>query len=937
MALYLDETEDGQERINGKCYSCEQKFSQNRLASVPELAEQFGIKRIDSTGGGVSDPVKYKKKKRRPNITLDEIDYLKDLTESTHQKFRGIEDKYHNLYGIRSQYDNDGKMIARLYPNTLRDSISEEITPSSYKKRTLPKDFSAGLTGYNGNENMLFGACRFQNGGKYLLIVGGEEDCPAAYKMLREDQEGRGKADLPPVAVVAPSVGETGCKEQIKNNYWYLDQFDVIVLCLDNDEKGREAVDRLLPHMPREKVRVMECPIKDPCEALKAGKQKQFVNNFYRAKEKLATGVTGSGDIRNKMIQELSAERLPLPPFMSEAQEMMGGGIPLGRIINIAALSGIGKCLGKDTPVLMYNGDTKKVQDIAEGELLMGPDGTPRTVLSTTTGREEMFRVDQVKGSSYEVNRSHILSLRWSSDYGIHRKGEVLNISVNDYLDLPKSKKSFLKGYIGDCINLGKGSEVWEPYILGLWLADGSSKKAEITFNKQDKELIDLFNTWCEIEGYEKTLYPSNDREGCVTLGAKGGFHSKLKELGVFGNKHIPKDFLLSSYQDRLDLLAGIIDGDGHYISGCYDLTLKNTKLVDNVVFLARSVGLRVTVTDKFSKCEGFEGDIYKRITISGDLDKIPCSCPRKVASPRSQIKNHKHTGVSLTSLGEGDYYGFEIDGDKLFMLGDFTVTHNTTIVNEIIYDWIFNSPYTPAIMSMELDDGEFGTAMLSRHTGVKIDLMHSAEERLAYINSQEVMDAQDNLMYNEDGGHRFMMVEAEFGKIKVTQDRILTLIIQHGVKVLVVDPLSDLLDGMSPDEQAVFMGWQKFVVKKYKVIFVNILHVRKGGQGNSGEDRILTEDDIQGSSAIYKSGALNMLVARNKLAEDETVRNTIYAIIAKCRWTGNTGAAGQWYYDRDSHSLHDKKTYFEQMGKVVEDVQVDEDVEKLTYEMAKE
>lgn len=603
MALYLDETEDGEERINGKCYSCEQKFSQNRLASVPELVEQFGIKRIDTKGGGMSNPTKYKKKKRRPNITLDEIEYLKDLTESVHQNFRGIEDKYHNLYGIRSQYDNENKMIARLYPNTIRDSISEEITPSSYKKRTLPKDFSSGLTGYNGNENMLFGACRFQNGGKYLLIVGGEEDCPAAYKMLREDQEGRGKADLPPVAVVAPSVGETGCKEQIKNNYWYLDQFDVIVLCLDNDEKGREAVDKLLPHMPREKVRVMECPVNDPCEALKAGKQKQFVNNFYRAKEKLATGVTGSGDIRDKMIQELSAERLPLPPFMSEAQEMMGGGIPLGRIINVAAQTSVGK----------------------------------------------------------------------------------------------------------------------------------------------------------------------------------------------------------------------------------------------------------------------------------------------------------------------------------------------TTVINEIIYYWIFNSPYKPAILSMELDDGEFGTAMLSRHTGTKIDLMPTASERLDYVNKPDIIDSQDELMYDDDGNHRFMMVEAEFGKIKVTQDRILTLIIQHGVKVIVIDPLSDLLDGMSPDEQAVFMGWQKFIVKKYKVIFFNILHVRKGQGDNSGKKRIIGEDDVQGSSAIIKSASLNMIIARDKLAEDEVMRNTIYAIIPKCRWTGETGEAGQWYYEKDSHRLHDKATYFESLGEVVNQViEPTQEIKELTYEMSR-
>ena len=69
------------------------------------------------------------------------------------------------------------------------------------------------------------------------------------------------------------------------------------------------------------------------------------------------------------------------------AQNPQGGGgileVPCGR----------GKCLGKDTPILMYDGTIKKVQDVVEGDSLMGDDSTARTVLSLARGREQMYRI----------------------------------------------------------------------------------------------------------------------------------------------------------------------------------------------------------------------------------------------------------------------------------------------------------------------------------------------------------------------------------------------------------------------------------------------------------------------------------------------------------------------------------------------------------------
>ena len=74
--------------------------------------------------------------------------------------------------------------------------------------------------------------------------------------------------------------------------------------------------------------------------------------------------------------------------------------------------TGLGKCLGKGTPVLMYDGSVVPVEDIKDGDLVMGPDSSPRTVCGTTRGKSTLYRIIPIKGDPYVVNEEHILSLK---------------------------------------------------------------------------------------------------------------------------------------------------------------------------------------------------------------------------------------------------------------------------------------------------------------------------------------------------------------------------------------------------------------------------------------------------------------------------------------------------------------------------------------------
>lgn len=116
-------------------------------------------------------------------------------------------------------------------------------------------------------------------------------------------------------------------------------------------------------------------------------------------------------------------------------------GVECGELILVTGLPGDGKCLGKGTPVIMYDGSIKNVEDIVNGDKLMGVDSTPRIVSGVITGKDTLYKVNQVKGDSYVVNSEHILSLKKTGT------NEIINIPIKEYLENSKSTMFRLKGW----------------------------------------------------------------------------------------------------------------------------------------------------------------------------------------------------------------------------------------------------------------------------------------------------------------------------------------------------------------------------------------------------------------------------------------------------------------------------------------------------------
>ena len=286
-----------------------------------------------------------------PSEEEDMLDDIKEMSEDSKKRikdgtthkvtWRGIRPETNKFFGVTYECSQEtGAPIKQFVPTTIDGGHV------GYKTRVMPKDFSHPV-GEVGQKCDLIGSFRFPNGGKYVVVCGGEVDFLSAFQMLRDYQVSKGNGEkYDSVACVTPTVGESGCGKQIQGNYKFLDSFERIVICFDSDAAGKAAVEKITPLLPRGKVYIMTPRYKDCNEYLTKGKEREFVTDFYNAKKHTPAGIVASTEIYKEVVQRSLLERLPFPPFLEKLNKMLSGGITYGFIVNILAGSGSGKsCL----------------------------------------------------------------------------------------------------------------------------------------------------------------------------------------------------------------------------------------------------------------------------------------------------------------------------------------------------------------------------------------------------------------------------------------------------------------------------------------------------------------------------------------------------------------------------------------------------------------
>ena len=268
---------------------------------------------------------------------------------------------------------------------------------------------------------------------------------------------------------------------------------------------------------------------------------------------------------------------------------------------NILALQsepGFGKCLGKDTPVLMYDGSIKKVQDVVKGDRLMGDDSTPRRVLTLGGGSDEMYKITHnISKRSYITNSEHILTL-------VDQDDNILEIEVKDFYKFPDHVKFNYRGY-------SNSIEFQNPLIATNGFLDG-------------------------------------------------------KEINLKYNK-IPDFQKLASASYRIKFLSGLVEQMGVYNTKCIQLFPNNDRIIDDIMFIINSLGFTASI------------DVVNNVKIITIKDNIAL-----IKFPELYRSLQSKENISITPLPRDNYYGFTIDGNHRFVLGNMIVTHNTRFIRAL-------------------------------------------------------------------------------------------------------------------------------------------------------------------------------------------------------------------------------------------------------------
>lgn len=369
---------------------------------------------------------------------------------------------------------------------------------------------------------------------------------------------------------------------------------------------------------------------------------------------------------------------------------------------------GGGKCLAVGTKIIMADGSVRNIENVAVGDEVMGPDSKPRRVLDVHTGYGDLFRIKQKSAIDYVVSDHHLIAVKKSAsaknDTRVQTNGNPRSpsgrypsypdmgaIDIQIFATQSKRFKANFRGYKAGLLSFASQNIEIDPYFLGVWLGDGTSREMRIT--AADEEIIDYcrqvaayYNGEISINGKADTK--AKDIGFPIKIGRFNPVWEPFKALGLPNNKHIPWHYLANTEKVRLRLLAGLIDSDGYLHNNGYEIAQVNEVLIRQIKYLADTLGFKTNLRPKKTICTNndVEGNAWL-LSINGDTWRIPCRVERKKIHEEDVSKNKDWllSALDVVPCGKGQWAGISIGGDQLFLLEDGTVVHNSWAVADCL------------------------------------------------------------------------------------------------------------------------------------------------------------------------------------------------------------------------------------------------------------
>ena len=406
--------------------------------------------------------------------------------------------------------------------------------------------------------------------------------------------------------------------------------------------------------------------------------------------------------------------------------------------ISLVASSQVGKALDVSTPIPTPDG-WKIMGDLQPGDVVFAENGKPCNVVDVTDYQFDRpcYEIEFSDGNKIVADACH----KWyvESDTplaypnGRNKKAIYDGVLTTDqifsnyeYRDASNRAHHRYAISVNQPIQTDEADFILPPYVLGVWLGDGNSASAQVTVAKKDAETIEHIKA----EGVTVEVMDKADTTYIVKLDPKrlvpgSTGHSKLRQLGVLNNKYIPQAYLRGSYEQRLDLLQGIMDTDGAISPrGRCEITLKSKRLIEGVSELLHTLGVKHTVSEKVARCTNtkrqYDCTVY-RISFLAYSDIPVFRLKRKLdrmvsrnslgpnGKPRRTTETLRRRIVKVTPVESRPVKCIMVDSPShLYLAGEAMIpTHNSELELNVIGYIIDQDPGSILYIQPTIDDAK--------------------------------------------------------------------------------------------------------------------------------------------------------------------------------------------------------------------------------------
>jgi replicative DNA helicase len=714
----------------------------------------------------------------------------------------------------------------------------------------------------------LFGQDKFAKGSKAsITITEGEYDAASVYQMLKGV-----------TAAVSVKNGSQSTGRDFSAQQEYINSFDRIVLCFDNDKAGQSQLAEAAKFFDFKKVFVVHMSRKDPNAYINGvdgpPDPETFVREWRAAKRYTPDSILSTFSEFEEALAEDPSELLTDFPFENWNEALHG--LFATQVVIIKGPEGIGKQLPNTTLIPTPSGFAP-LGDLKEGDVIFGRDGkeTSITFITETQYGIPCYELEFADGTRQIAGGPH----KW----GVYdTQGRYSVKTTKEILDEGVTRGDGIALYsvpIADPVEYEKKELSIDPYQLGYWLGDGHSYSRGITVGKQDIE---------EIKTIVSVIREIKDKAGNSVVYFDDITQSKLNTLGVLTNKHIPQEYLTASVEQRMELLRGLMDSDGSVAGTGCEFYSSNLHLKDDFLKLVRGLGYKARERSKTPTLNGKPCKEAHTIWFLAHGDREIFKLSRKQSKViRCNTRRATHKTIrSITPVDSVPSRCLTVDNkDHLFLCGEhFTVTHNTEIFRAIEYHILKNQKFPIGIVHMEESNA---TTLRGIAT---YELRQPVNDDSVVISDKEIMDAVKKAL-NEDSSRLMIHSSKDVEDEDLFLDSLRYMLAVGGCRVIFFDHITWLATGNMEDDERKLLDKISQEVKKlalqHNAAIVMISHVNDDGK-------------TRGSRNITKVADIVINLHRDKEATDADSRNTLWFSAEKSRKQGTTtGPLGSATYDR--------------------------------------